>query len=324
MGIVSRDLHPCAKPFWAPTGHSQTVLGFYLPTAPLEKKGEKFEIPLPDGDRLFIRYLAGTSHTIVYLLHGLGGDTNSNYMVRTARICQKLGHSVYLINHRGCGEGSKLAAKPYHSGRGEDYSEVIAWGRKRHPGYKHLAIGFSLGANALLCLLTGLRGETLPDYAISVNAPIDLKRCAMSLSRGFNLVYDQRFVREARSIVKDKFKSGMIQQKVRFPYLMHLRHFDDHYTAPYSGFRNAEDYYAQCSTHQHLHKITVPTLLMSSKNDPLVPVQSYETARLSSSVRLHLENEGGHIGYLHSQRTALGSIRWLDYALFQHIQSIED
>src|SRR5579872_1060681 len=103
-------------------------------------------------------------------------------MHRTAILALKRGYMVYAFNHRGCGLGAGLARHPYHSGRAEDLSAAIAFGRSQHPRARHVAIGFSLSANALLLLLGGERGKTLPDQAIAVNAPLDLETCSRSLA----------------------------------------------------------------------------------------------------------------------------------------------
>ncbi len=122
-------LEACEKPKWAPTGHAQTILGHLLPSPKLTHKGRRIEIPLPDGDRLIGFIQEGTSKTIVYIFHGLAGSTDSTYMHRTAILAQKQNHTVFIVNHRGCGEGAGLAKNPYHSGRAEDLSAAITAGR---------------------------------------------------------------------------------------------------------------------------------------------------------------------------------------------------
>lgn len=152
MGL---KLLPCVAPVWAATGHLQTVLGHLLPSPRLASMGERVEVRLPDGDRLVGFYLAGRSGTAVSLFHGLTGNTDADYFHRTAHLCLQQGHSVFMFNHRGCGEGAGLATRPYHSGRAEDLSAAVEFARAKLPSHRHLAIGFSLSGNALLLLLSG-------------------------------------------------------------------------------------------------------------------------------------------------------------------------
>lgn len=312
-------LQPCSKPFYAPSGHAQTLLGFLIPSQKLGILGRRIDIELGDGDCLVGRLIEGHSKTVVYLFHGLSGSIFSNYMGRTAILALNLGHSVMLVNHRGCGEGQGLARLPYHSGRAEDLSTVIAKGRELFPCHKHLAIGFSLSGNTLLLLLSGRRGKVLPDYAISVNAPICLEQSALKLQEGFNWLYDKEFVRVCRKEVM-----RIHGNKFDFPRQMNLYEFDRLYTAPASGFNSREEYYQTCSTFQFIHEIKTPTFLLSAKDDPLVDCHSYDQVKLSSSVFLHLEEIGGHLGYLSGHKTPLGTNRWLDYALSEMIKALHE
>ena len=53
-----------------------------------------------------------------------------------------------------------------------------------------------------------------------------------------------------------------------------LYQFDDIFTAPVHGFRDADDYYARASAKPHLHRIRIPALVLNALNDPFVPAAS--------------------------------------------------
>ncbi len=314
------NLEPCIPPFWALSGHAQTVLGHILPSPMLLDKGQPFELRLADGDQLVGSIIKGTSLIVVYLFHGLGGSTDSTYMHRTARLALQEGHTVIMTNHRGCGEGSGLAQGPYHSGRGEDLSAVIEFGKKLFPKHKHLAIGFSLSGNALLLLLSGKRGRIQPDFAISVNAPIDLQSAALSLKVGLNKIYDIKFFRQCRRDILAAQRAGA--RDFHVPQFATLYEFDDVYTAPAGGFKNREDYYQSCSTVDLLSEIKIPTVVLTAMDDPFVHREHYLQAKISPQVLLHVEEFGGHMGYLTKKRTPLGTNRWQDYALHQAMKTL--
>jgi predicted alpha/beta-fold hydrolase len=99
----------------------------------------------------------------------------------------------------------------------------------------------------------------------------------------------------------------------------HLRKFDDLYTSRASGFKDSTHYYQSCSAVNHLSKIEVPTVLLTAKDDPFVPVSDYLEAKLSRTVHLHAEETGGHMGYLTRSPTGWGSRRWLDYAITEYL-----
>lgn len=308
---------PCRPPIWAQDGHTQTILGHLIPSSQLEEKGERIEIILADGDRIVGRWFRGTRPFTLTVFHGLGGTSEAGYMQRTARVAIDLGYSVLLMNHRGSGEGSGLARGLPHSGRGEDISAGIAWAKQRNPGDTQFALGFSMSANALLLLLSGQRGETFPDLAMAVNAPIDLGDAALRLETGLNRVYDFRFVNECRRDMNRRRAQGVLERDLPISPLATLRDFDELYTAPLNGFRDRTDYYSQCSTKDLLGNIKTPTLILTASDDPFVNVKAYQDAKPSPFVHLHIEPKGGHMGYLTRTPTPLGSKRWLDYAIFE-------
>jgi predicted alpha/beta-fold hydrolase len=318
---LTLDLEPCLPPPWAAGGHAQTVWGHILPSPRVRDKGQRYEIPLPDGDRLVGFLWTGSSATVVYVFHGLAGSIDSTYMHRTSRVVQSLGHSVFMVNHRGCGEGAGLAKGPYHSGRAEDLSAAFAFGKKHFPPHRQLAIGFSMSGNALLLLLAGRRGTSLPDAGVAVNAPIDLKSTSVLLRTRFNRVYDLKFYLQCRRDIL----AGLADQavKAKIPKIATLGTLDNIYTAPAGGFINRDDYYTSCSTAQLLSDITTPTIVLTTLDDPFVDVSAYLAAKFHRNVHLHIEEFGGHMGYITRAKTPLGTKRWLDYALHQSIAALE-
>ncbi len=320
---LKEKLIPCKPAAWARSGHAQTLLGHFLPSPILNTNDERIELLVSGGDTIVAHFIPGTSNTIVYAFHGLGGSSHRSYMQRTALIAQSFGHSVFLFNHRGCGTGSGLAREPYHSGRAEDLSALIEYGRKRFPSHIHVAIGYSLSANALLLLAAGQRGSFLPDAAIAVNAPIDLHKAGVLLKTGFNLVYDQSFMRDMRREISSRLHQKPELNKLRVPAFSNMMDFDELYTAPHGGFKNRDHYYSTCSAKQYLQQIKIPTVLLTAKSDPFVDYRDYQDAKLSPHVHRHIEDHGGHMGYLSNRNTPLGTKRWLDYALHSYLTSLK-
>jgi predicted alpha/beta-fold hydrolase len=241
------------------------------------------------------------SATVVYLFHGLGGDSESDYIRRTAAALP--GCTIVAFNHRGCGAGRGLARGPYHSGSTTDLAAAIDWGRARRPDARHVAIGFSLSGNTLLLLMARGGG---PDAAIAVNPPIDLAASADAISSGLNRVYDFRFVRQCRRDPRSR-GAGLRPWHT-------LREVDELYTAPAAGFVDADDYYARCSSGPHLAAIGRPAVILTSGDDPFVPIASFDS--VPDNVHLHVEPVGGHMGYLDRKG------HWLDGALAAYVAAL--
>jgi uncharacterized protein len=320
------SLNKCEPPIWARTGHLQTVFGHIIPSPELKSEGKRVELELSGGDKVVAYLHEGNSDVVVYLFHGLGGFSHAAYMQRSALLAQKYGHTTFMYNHRGCGEGVGLAKEPYHSGRAEDLSAMVAYGRKLFPSKVHLAIGFSLSANALLLLAANQRANVQPDAAIAVNAPINLGRAGELLQTGFNRVYDLRFMIDMRKALESRHHHEPKLKEISFRLLATMMEFDDLYTAPFGGFKNRDDYYKTCSAARYLPEISIPTVVLTAEDDPFVDITDYKNAKYSAKCLVHIEKHGGHMGYLAKKGSLPPKItptnRWLDYALDSYINSL--
>jgi hypothetical protein len=310
--VIARLELGCDPPFWARGPHLQTVLANYLPDTPPDLPWERVRLDLEDGDALALRVLPGASGVVVLLFHGLGGSADGHYLRRAAARFRARGHGVVAVNHRGAGEGAGWARRPYHSGATGDLEAALGFTRARFPGCLLAAVGFSISANILLLLL-GRGGVNLPDRAIAVNPPADLEACSLRLLRGFNRCYDRYFVRSLRKDVLARPGAPAL------PPTPTLRAFDAAYTAPQAGFPSRDAYYAQCSCGPHLADIRVPTVILSSLDDPIATGGDVLACTVSPSVHVHMEAKGGHMGYLSRN---LPGYRWLDHALERYLEAL--
>jgi len=83
-----------------------------------------------------------------------------------------------------------------------------------------------------------------------------------------------------------------------------VREFDDAITAKFCGFRDANDYYERSSALGILGTIRVPTLLLTSQDDPMIPFRSFATANLNANPHLEFEatQHGGHCAFISKER----------------------
>ncbi len=299
-------------PGW--TGHTQTLLGHLLPSAPLAANFDSAVLTLADGDQLLLEYKKGTKDIAISIYHGLGGDAQSDYVRRSANIALSLGWNVILVNHRCVSEKAK-AKKSYHSGRGDDAEAVVAWARNKFLGSKQIALGFSMSGSILLNLLTGRYGKLTPDVAIVVNAPLDLNRSADLLSQGFSKIYDLRFFLMLKKLIERN-------TQLKLPVFGGTRDIDDLYTANANGFANRQDYYKQCSTLDYLENISTPTFVLAAEDDPFVDFSNYQIARWPSHIHLTYLKYGGHMGYISRYKIENHGRRWLDYYLYNVFNSL--
>lgn len=323
-GAVLPYTHPLVPPFWARSGHGQTIASHVLPCgAPRIEAGsdgfERVEIELADGDRIVALARTGTSGVVVHVWHGLSGDANADYVRRAVQVAAARGHSVWAVNHRGQGAGAGLARGTYHSGRSDDLAAVLRASRARQPRAVHILLGFSMSGNAGLLLAADATLEP-PDALIAVNPPVDLAKCSDLLQRGVSRLYERRFVNRLRRELLRRERAGLLDVPVLVQRGMSLRDLDDLHTAPAGGFEDAADYYARCSALPHLRCVRVPTVVLTAADDPFVDAEAYERVELSGQISLHVEPVGGHVGYL--TRRGFGAAFWLDGALGHYLDQL--
>jgi predicted alpha/beta-fold hydrolase len=78
-----------------------------------------------------------------------------------------------------------------------------------------------------------------------------------------------------------------------------LREWDSLTVVPRFGFDSAEHYYTEMSVGPRLAELQVPSLLVQSLSDPMVPPWTYEPhlARPAPKLEVHRVPTGGHVGF---------------------------
>jgi uncharacterized protein len=203
---------------------------------------------------------------------------------------------------RGCSGEPNRALRSYTSGETADPRFVLRHLRGAGVRGPLLAVGFSLGGNALLKLLAEDGEASLLDAAVAVSAPFDLDACARALDARFGPAapYRRFFLftlrRKALAKLRDHPSCGLDAHRVRAART--LRAFDDAFTAPSNGFRDAEEYYAKASSGPVLGDIRRPVLCISAEDDPMIPAATLPAAVPGPWVRLVRTGRGGHVGFL--------------------------
>lgn len=300
------------SPSWCINGHVHTIARSFLgDTRP--PYHNRIEIPTPDNDFLELDVIRHPNDMpVIVLFHGLEGSSYRYYMVELAKELDAENFSVAAVNFRSCGSRMNRQPRFYHSGETDDYATVFNWIQQEFPGRKIGAVGFSLGANALLKSLGEEQEDHTADAAVAVSVPYDLRLGSINISKGFNRLYDYRFLRTLRKKLDAK--------RQEYPELPRfngstLYEFDDQITSVVHGFANAEDYYARCSSRKFVSDIKKPVLLIHSEEDPLCPFSGMPMSEIKENPFLDyiITEQGGHVGFLSEPKG------WLNNAILCYL-----
>jgi len=311
-------------PIWLRGGHAQTIYPLTLRGITPPYRRERWETP--DGDFIDVDYLATPEEAgapLLVLFHGLEGGSRSHYARAMMRALARQGWGGAIPHFRGCsGEPNRLA-RAYHSGDSAEIDWLLRRFRSHFPQRAIFAVGVSLGGNALLKWL-GEQEHDARDVvqgAAAVCAPLDLTASGHALQRGFNRVYAKNFLLSLKPHALAKLaRYPDLFERQRVTQARTLYDFDDAYTAPVHGFRDAADYWRRASAKPLLGGVRVPTLVLNAQNDPFLPAHVLpRTADVSPAVRLEFPPEGGHVGFVAG--TFPGHLDWLPERLLMYFRA---
>ena len=163
--------------------------------------------------------------------------------------------------------------------------------------------GYSMGGN-LVTKMAGEWGAGAPKQLRGVAAvcpSLDLSACADALERTQNFFYQRHFVKGL--LERYRRKAEMFPERYSkngFGPIRTVREFDDAITGPAFGFKDAEEYYEASGAKRVIAQLTVPLLIMTAKDDPFVPYESFLRAKVESNpmVRFVAPDHGGHCGFI--------------------------
>jgi predicted alpha/beta-fold hydrolase len=130
---------------------------------------------------------------------------------------------------------------------------------------------------------------------------MELDACVRALERRQNVIYHWNFVRGLKGRMRRKAQL----QPGRFAVepldrIRSVREFDEVYTAPHFGFRDASDYYHRASAMRVIDRVRLPALIISAENDPFVPPGPFRDPLIAANphITLILTPHGGHCGFV--------------------------
>jgi predicted alpha/beta-fold hydrolase len=292
-------------------GHFQTIASHLLPRAVVLPSAEERLIEVAPGIqvRCQCHWQSGQpgktnrrDALTVIAVHGLEGSSDSQYIRGIAQKALALGMNVVRMNQRNCGGTEHLAPTLYHSGLSADVG-AVAQTLIASEGLTRIALaGYSMGGNLVL-KLAGEWGGSHPELkAVAAVCPaLDLAASADALHEPANRLYEMHFVRRLKQRLA--LKARLFPERFDVSAadgVTSVREFDNQVTAPFSGFRDADDYYARAAASNVVDRITVPTLILHAADDPFVriPAETRGKIRANRNLRYIETAHGGHCAFI--------------------------
>lgn len=313
-------------PWWG--GDLQTIRNHLIRRVhSLQSRSSTLEFPTSDGsgDRLtgtLEKPIKLTKSPLILLIHGLTGCEESTYVRDSARFHLARGRPVLRLNLRGAGTSRLVAGGHYHAGSASDLKDVLV-ALSQETRYGVFAIGYSLGGNILLNLLSNLPQHHQLVGAATVSAPIEPLAACKRIAAPRNIIYQTLLLRRMKRDVLSPPAQLTDRERRLVRGATSVFEFDDRFVAPRNGFCGALDYYERTAGARNVRAITIPTLMLHACNDPWIPASSYGALLRQDlpNLEILLTRSGGHVGFHEQGFADTWHDRTINHFLYRLISS---
>ncbi|MBC8371711.1 MAG: alpha/beta fold hydrolase [Planctomycetes bacterium] len=300
--------------------HAMTVAGAMLPrpSGPFNDLAEKRWLKVDDETSVLLELNIQQQSTrpMLVMVHGLSGSSQSPYMLGIAQKAFLQGWSVIRVNIRNCGGSEKRTPTLYHAALTDDVEAVFEMIAKEFPLAPIALTGYSLGGSIITHTVANW-GSSPPEQLkamVCVSTPFNLVSTSRTMHKGFmNRMYMKKFLIGFMKSMKNKAAQfpELYPQDASYGY-EDFYSFDQQWTAPAFGFDGSSDYYNRASALHVIKDVKVPTLIIHSEDDPLVPYcePTRDAVEANPNMRLLLAKRGGHCGFFGAK--AANSLVWSD------------
>jgi predicted alpha/beta-fold hydrolase len=295
------------------SGHIQTMLsssGIRRQLLPkrahrVQEGAQEVLVDVGRGDRLSGRFTAQNtgreSRGLAILFHGWEGSVDSTYVLQTGSRLLEEGWDVFRLNFRDHGDSHGLNEALFHSCRIDEVVTALGEIVRMFPAKAVAVAGFSLGGNFALraAMMAPSQGVRL-DYVLAVCPIIDPGEGLFSLESEAPWFYRAYFMRKWRRSLQLKqqafphatyFELDELRQNMRdLTRSLVLRHTDFGSLEAYlDGYSVAGD---------RLMDLHLPATILTSRDDPVIPVAAFDQLRVPPNVELDISAYGGHCGFI--------------------------
>lgn len=274
----------------------------------LETGARELILDAGDGVRLQGFYTAQCAcakpRGLAILFHGWEGSVRSTYLLQTGGRLLREGWDVFRLNFRDHGDTHHLNPGIFHSCLLDEAIGALRTLTQAFPLRPRAVIGFSLGGNfALRVALRGPQSGLPLDGAVAVCPVIDPHQGLFSIEsapwfyHAYFMYKWRRSLRRKQKVFPDAelFDRRELRADMRgLTSALVRRHTD------FGTLDNYLDGYSVAG--EHLAQLAVPTSILTSRDDPVIPVADFERLVLPPNVELDITDRGGHCGFINDLR----------------------
>ncbi len=233
------------------------------------------------------------AETLVLIVHGLSGNASSPYCASAAQAAANAGFASLRLSLRGADYSGEDIL---HGGITEDLWAALAAPELAH--YKHiLLLGYSVGGHIAMRAAVEQMDSRVRAVA-AICPPLDLNQATIAFDHPTLKPYRLHIFRGLNKAYAVTAERGRVPvSPALVARALSARERDALTVVPRFGFRSVEDYYERESVAPKLHGLRIPSLVVMSRHDPLVPAETVIPAIYNASQTLSViwVEPGGHV-----------------------------
>jgi predicted alpha/beta-fold hydrolase len=279
------------------------------------------EVLLDCGDNVRLQCFhsspANSNGRPAVILHGWEGSAQSLYILSLAQQMFERGFEVVRLNLRDHGETHHLNQELFHSCRLPELIGALRALQTLFAGRPLNVAGFSLGGNFLLRTAAEANTAGLNiGKVVAVSPVLDPCETLVALEQSFP-GYQLYFVRKwMRSLLKKQAVWPNLYDFREIGKMANLRRMTAELVRRFTEFPSLEDYLNGYSiTGNRLAHLSVPSRIITSLDDPIIPAQSLHRLARAASLQFTVTHHGGHCGFL----DRLSGPSWVERRIVQEL-----
>lgn len=273
-------------------------------SATVERDAKEVTLDGGDGVRLLGFHTAQSvlpaPRGLAVMFHGWEGSARSTYVLQTGGRLLAEGWDLFRLNFRDHGGTHDLNRGIFHSCMIDEVTAAVGDIARRFPQRPLALLGYSLGGNFALRVALRAPALNIPLSRVVAVCPVICPHQGLAAIESSRWLYHAYFMHKWRLSLKRKqrafpgeplFEPRQLRSSLReLTRALVLRHTD---------FGNLDNYLDGYSiAGDHLASLQVPVSILTSRDDPVIPVADFERMHLPPCAELTIVEYGGHCGFI--------------------------
>jgi predicted alpha/beta-fold hydrolase len=245
----------------------------------------------------------GNKNSVVILIHGWEGSSQSAYMVTTANYLVKNGFDVLRLNLRDHGGTQHLNEEIFNSTMTPEVADSIQLFLNKRNYSSRFLVGFSLGGNFTLRIAADSGVQLGITAAAAICPPVNPVHAMEALNKS-PFFYHKYFIR--------RWKNSLRKKIAHFPSynfgadLEAAKTIDDinqKFIPQFTPYEDTISYFnAYALTGDRLQSLSIPAHLIAAIDDPIIPHSDLKYINCPDKLSIELQKQGGHCGFIKNLR----------------------